>query len=65
MTAPPQDEPQDDRGLDLPESIREIFRLGFDASQLEPGEVRGRPEDYAAAMQKALPHLVRQQQDAV
>lgn len=65
MTGSGEPRPSDGEQLDLPESIRAIFRLGFDASKLEPGEIRGTPEQYEAAMQKALPYLVKQQQDAV
>lgn len=65
MTGSRETAPSDGQELHLPESIQEIFRLGFDASKLEPGEIRGTPEQYEAAMQKALPYLVKQQQDAV
>lgn len=42
-----------------------MFRLGFDAQLLEPGEIQGSPQDYAQAMQAALPHIVQQHQQVI
>ena len=65
MANDPKSTPTDKDEFGLPEPLRELFRLGFDASKLEPGQIRGTSQDFEAAMQKVLPHLVRQQQEAV
>lgn len=50
---------------ELPESIRELFQQGLDASDIDFSELGCTPEEYQHKIQEALPKLMGQHQEAV